>query len=106
MSQINFVIRAFNEAEGQVIVEFDGIPPMAIDLVLDENGNVPEGDELDAAIRSYFPVWIIERRNKLAAGIPNAASVHARVVPFPPLPEEPAPPFEQPTITGVDDLPV
>lgn len=81
-----YKIRAFNEATAQIVVEFEDLGPMAIDLVVDENGNVPEGQDLDSAIRQFLPVWHIERRQKLTAGISNADSVRALVEPFPPPP--------------------
>lgn len=87
MSENNFIIRAFNEVDGQVIVEFNSTlgvhPPVAVDLVIDDNGNVPEGDALYAAIKQFCPVWYFERLAKLAAGIKNAAAVQALVVPYP-----------------------
>ena len=87
MSENNFIIRSFSEVDGQVVVEFNnnlGVPSkVSVDLVIDDNGNVPEGDALYAAINQFYPTWYFERLAKLAAGIKNAAAVRASVVPYP-----------------------
>lgn len=85
MSDIQYQIRAFDEANAQLIVEFDGMPLVAVDLIIDENGNVPEGEALDSAIRQYMPTWHMERKRKLESGIANAEAIKALVVPSPQL---------------------
>lgn len=84
--QVNYKIRSFDAEHGQVIVEFEDLAPMAIDLVIDEHGCIPEGQALDGAIRQFLPVWVIERRQKLASGIKNVDSVIGLIEPFPPAP--------------------
>ena len=82
-----YTIRIFDESTAQVIVEYKDCAPIGIDLPIDENGNVPEGDELDKLIRGFIPVWHFERLEKIKAGIKNASAVHVKVVPYPSSPE-------------------
>jgi hypothetical protein len=86
MAEINFIIRAFNEQDGQVIVEFEDCPPVAIDLVIDENGNIPEGELLYSAIRQFYPTWHFERKQKLSLGIKNADTIRPLIQPYSPTP--------------------
>jgi hypothetical protein len=81
---VNYKILSFDELTAQIVVEFDGMPPMAIDLVIDEDGNVPVADELDTAIRMYYPSWVQERNSKLAKGVKNANAIKNLIAPAPP----------------------
>jgi hypothetical protein len=82
-----YKIRGFNASTGQVIVQYEDLAPCAIDLAVDENGKVPEGEALDKAIRDFMPVWHFQRQEQLANGISNADAVAALVEPLPPPPE-------------------
>ena len=80
---MEYKIVEFNESTGQIIIQVDGVPLFSVDLPLDENNNVPVGEELKLYLKGFIPTWHIERQNKLAAGIPNAAEIHALVQPIP-----------------------
>lgn len=82
-----YKIRDFNKATAQVIVEYQDLAPMAIDLVISDDGRLPTGEELDAHIQTFFPVWHFERLDKLKNGVnPNdAAAIEELVEPVEPV---------------------
>lgn len=79
----DYKIRSFNKELGQILVQFDDLPLVAIDLQVDENGNVPEGEDLDNAIRVFYPSWHFDRLERLKNGIRNADQVEKLVDPIP-----------------------
>jgi hypothetical protein len=107
---MNYQITSFNRATGSIEVLFkDGDEQLAIynvDLQINDNGLFIAGEELDAYLKAMFPQHIIDRRQKLAAGIANANEIEALVVPLPPppLPEIVLPVEEvQPEATGTQN---
>lgn len=80
---MTYQIIEFIESTGQVILHVDGFPSFAVDLPIDENGNVPTGDELNQYLNGFIPVWQIERNQKLISGITNASEIHKLVTPLP-----------------------
>jgi hypothetical protein len=99
----NYIIRSFNELNGSILVDYQGVV-FNLDLPI-ENGKYPEGAELDAHITMYLPVWAIERKNLLAQGVENKTSIASLVQPFPePLVEETNTPIVQPISAGTQTL--
>jgi hypothetical protein len=92
---VNYIIRSFDENFAQIEVEVEGFDsPFAIDLPIDDDGNLPTGSVLDSYIRGFIPMFILERKAKIAEGITNATDISSLVV-TPPLPEPPVITFEQ-----------
>lgn len=57
----------------QIVVEFlliDGYR-VAIDLPIDDNGEVPTGNNLDNYVKGFLPYYLVERKVKLSSGITN-----------------------------------
>lgn len=89
MPDISYDIIAFDEDIAQIVIQFEGFAPHAVDLPIDDAGNVPEGADLDAYIRGFLPVWEMERRERARSGIANAAAIRALVRERPPAEPEP-----------------
>lgn len=67
----------FDEATGQLIVEYAvGMQPLAIDIPI-ENGLYITGEKLDEYIKGFIPSWHIERMAQINAGIPNKDELKA-----------------------------
>lgn len=79
---MQYVIRSFNAATGQITVEYDGKWTYAIDLPV-EDGAFPVGDRLEEIIQGMAPVWLAERVASLAATPANADAIQALVQPLP-----------------------
>ena len=80
---MNYKIVDFNDVTGQVTLQVDGFPLFAVDLPLDENNNVPVGEELDLYLKGFIPTWHLERQEKLSSGIANAEDIKALVQTLP-----------------------
>lgn len=79
---MNYIIRNFDESFGQLTIEFDDMT-FAYDVPIDENNNYIVGEALDEQIKGLLPVWHIERKNKIAAGVGNVDVLKAMVQPYP-----------------------
>lgn len=79
---MQYIIRSFDQQNGQITVEYDGKWVYAIDLPI-ENGAFPVGERLEQVIQAMAPVWLVERSNALAANPANADVISALVQPFP-----------------------
>ena len=79
---MEYQIIAFDEAVGQIVVEYNEGMTFALDLPI-EDGAYPEGEALDVLIRQFLPVWVVERKQAIASGVSNAESIKAVVVPKP-----------------------
>jgi hypothetical protein len=79
---MQYIIRSFDINSGQITVEYEGQWTYAIDLPI-VNGMFPVGEELESLIQQYAPVWLLERKNALEAGVSNSAEIEALVVPKP-----------------------
>jgi hypothetical protein len=77
-----YKIRQFDKTNGQILVEFESLPIVAIDLPV-VDGKYPEGSELDSIIQGFFPSWIIERKQILSQGVSNEAYIESLVEPLP-----------------------
>ena len=78
----NYKIRSFNQTTGSIVVEFMDFPLFNVDLPV-ENGRYPEGEVLDTYIRGFLPIWVVERKQVIQAGISNAEAIAALVEPLP-----------------------
>ena len=76
-------IISFDEENCQVVLLVDGLPPYAVDLPIDENGNTLEGAELDRYLQGFYPYQHFERKNNLKNGVKNADAVRSRVTVVP-----------------------
>ena len=100
-----YKIREFNEKLGQIIITVEGYhSPIAIDLPLDENNNVPIGNDLHLYINGLIPYSWIERTNKLKNPIPNAQIIKDMVEPLPIEPIIENENIIQPIFDGADSL--
>lgn len=85
---LNYIIRAFDEKVGQILVEVtcvehNDIQTFAVDLPIKDDNTYPVGDELDALIRSMIPTWHFDRMEKTSVGITNVDAIRTLVVPYP-----------------------
>lgn len=97
---MKYVIRSFDEVKGSVVVDFEGLGKLNIDLPI-ENNAYPEGEALEAFIQQFAPTWVMERANKLNAGVSNAAYISSLVQPEPS--EEPVQPeFTQEELLAIE----
>ena len=74
---MDYVINTFDEANGQLIVTFGGVFTHAVDAPLDNNNLYITGAALDEYIKGFAPVDFINRKNRIAAGVANAAELKA-----------------------------
>lgn len=90
----SYKIREFNEASGQLIVEYsENMAPFAVDIPL-VNGVFITGAELDTYIKGFIPHEFIERQAQLAGGVANAEQIRALVEAWPEKEEVNASPLE------------
>ena len=104
---LNYQIVSFSKELGSIEVLFkDGEEQLAIynvDLPITDGGLFIVGEELDAYLRAMYPQHIIDRRNKLKAGISNAPEIEALVVPLPVPEMVPIVAEDQPQTIGTQD---
>jgi hypothetical protein len=97
-----YKIRSFDESTGQIIISVEGYHSLiAIDLSLDENNNVPTGEDLHRYINGFVPYSWIERTEKLKNGIANKQSILDLVEPLPTSEAQPEPEIIKPTIEDI-----
>ena len=105
---LNYQIISFNKKFGSIEVLFknneEPIATFNVDLQINDDGLFMAGEELDAYIRAMYPQHLLDRQNKLMAGIANESVIEALVIPLPPPPEYVPPVNEvQPATTGTQD---
>ena len=95
---MNYKIIKFDEQLGRITVLPEGFDPIDIDLPLNENNEVYEGEQLQQYITGFLPIYHVDRMNALLFGITNAESIRNLV--------EPSDYVEPPTVTNnlTDDL--
>jgi hypothetical protein len=102
---LTYQIYSFDENDGSIQVKFmrDGadFANYKVDVPLNDEGLYISGTELEQHINGLMPTWVIEREDKINAGIPNAADIAALVVP---LPEAETVDGEQPTTIGTQTV--
>jgi hypothetical protein len=84
---MEYKIVEFNEATGQITIHVEGFPLFVVDLPIDENRNLPVGEELKAYLKGFIPTWHVERQEKLSGGIANAEEIRNLVTPLPQVKE-------------------
>lgn len=92
---MDFQIISFNPQTARVIVECADMQ-LAIDLPIDDEGNVPEGPALEQFIMGFIPVEALRRKRLLEkwGGVRNAAAIEALVAPPDPALTTQQPAFE------------
>jgi hypothetical protein len=76
---MDYVIKEFNKATGQLLVEFAvGMHPLAIDVPI-KDGLFITGSELEEYIQGFIPTWYLERQQLLNAGVGNASELEQLV---------------------------
>jgi hypothetical protein len=83
MRNIKYKIVKLDEINGQIIVRPEGYDLVAIDLPVDSDGLVPEGDELNNYIQGFLPYYHLDRKNQLINGIKNIDAINKLVEPEP-----------------------
>lgn len=83
---IEYKIIGFNEVSGQIIVRYRDLAPIAIDLPIDDDNNIPVGEALHTLISNALPVWHFERIDKLNAGLKQEQVAEIKAL----IQEEPA----------------
>lgn len=68
---MEYSITSFDEISAQITVLVPSFPPITISLPVNEEGNVPTGDELSLYINGFLPHGAMLRRESLAKGISN-----------------------------------
>ena len=79
---MDYIIRSFDEKNGQITVEYAGKWTYAIDLTV-ENGAFPVGEKLEEVIQGMAPTWLMERYQSLEVTPLNADAIRALVQPLP-----------------------
>ena len=97
-----YKIRKFDESLGQIVISVEGYNSLiAIDLSLDENNNVPTGEDLHLYINGFVPYSWIERKEKLKNPIVNAQLIKDLVEPLPTPEAQPEPEIIKPTVEDI-----
>jgi len=79
---MEYIIRNFDQTNGQITVEYAGKWTYAIDLPV-ENGAFPIGEKLEEIIQGMAPNWLLERQTSLAITPQNTDVIQALVQPIP-----------------------
>ena len=74
---VDYKIISFDEQRAQIIVDFEGVCAIAIDLPIDENRKVPVGSDLEAYINKVAPVDLISRNKNIKNGVTNAQDIRS-----------------------------
>ena len=102
MSDKIYKIREFHESTGQVVISVEGYHSLiTVDLPIDENNNVPVGQDLHLYINGLVPYGWIERKEKLKNPIANAQLIKDLVEPLPTSEAQPEPEIIKPTIEDI-----
>ena len=84
---INYQIYSFNKVSGNAGVLFKKndtvVASYNVDIPLTDDGLFITGEELNNYLLAMFPQHVVDRQNKLEAGISNAADIQNLVVPLP-----------------------
>jgi hypothetical protein len=79
---VEYVIRAFDQQAGQIVVEYAGKWTYAIDLPIVDNA-YPIGEALEKIIQDMAPTLLQERETAIAQSPTNADVIAALVQPYP-----------------------
>ena len=82
---ISYQIYDFNKDLGSIIVKYKNgeevVATYNVDIPLTDYGLFIVGEELNSYLLAMYPQHISDRKNKLVAGIPNAAEIEALALP-------------------------
>jgi hypothetical protein len=82
---ISYQIYNFNKDLGSIIVKYKNgeqvVATYNVDIPLTDAGLFIAGEKLNSYLLAMFPQHVIDRQNKLAAGIPNVAEIEALSLP-------------------------
>jgi hypothetical protein len=102
MSDKIYKIREFHESTGQILISVEGYHSLiSVELPIDENNNVPTGQDLHLYINGLVPYSWIERKEKLKNPIANAQLIKDLVEPLPTPEAQPEPEIIKPTIEDI-----
>ena len=75
-------IISFDSVNGSVEIKWeDGMPPLNVELPINENGEYIVGGELDVYLNGFVPAVDTARKQALSNGVPNASVIEAMVQP-------------------------
>ena len=84
MTDKMYKIRSFDESTAQILISVENYHSLiCVDLPLDENNNVPTGEDLHCYINGFVPYSWIEKSNKLKNPITNAQLIKDLLEPLP-----------------------
>ena len=97
-----YKIRSFDENIAQITISVEGYHSLiSVDLPIDENNNVPVGQDLHLYINGTVPHAWIERKEKLKNPITNAQAIRDLVEPLPTPEAQPEPEIIKPTVEDI-----
>jgi hypothetical protein len=83
---ISYQIYNFNKDLGSITVKYKNgeevVATYNVDIPLTDAGLFIVGEELNNYLLAMYPQHVSDRRDKLAAGIPNAAEIEALALPI------------------------
>lgn len=83
---ISYQIYNFNKDLGSITVKYKNgenvVATYNVDIPLTEGGLFVAGEELNKYLLAMYPQHVIDRKNKLVAGIPNVAEIEAVSLPL------------------------
>lgn len=75
----DYKVLEFNEATGQLVIEYAiGMAPISIDVPI-KNGLYITGEELNSYVQGFIPTWHLERQAQINAGVANAEELKVLV---------------------------
>jgi hypothetical protein len=78
-----YKIRNFDDSTAQIVISIEGYHSLiTVDLPLDENNNIPTGEDLHRYINGFVPYSWLERKEKLKNPIANAQSIKDLIEPL------------------------
>lgn len=78
----HYKVLSFDKYSGSLTIQFaENVPPLNVDVPINETGLFMTGQELDQYIQGFVPTWHIDRLEKLKNGVSNVAEVEALVDP-------------------------
>jgi len=79
-----YKIISFDKTFGSIVIQYDpNEAPFSVDIPFTDSGEYLTGSELDTYIQGFIPTWHIERKSKIAKGIPNELAIEEMVQPIP-----------------------
>jgi hypothetical protein len=83
---INYQIYSFNKDLGSISVQYKNgeqvVATYNVDIPLTDAGLFITGEELNSYLLAMYPQHVIDRQNKLTAGVANVADIESLIVPL------------------------